>query len=463
MPFRLAFLLVVLAGAASLAQQPPAQPPATPTPPQVDDPMLAPPPPAARQVGTWEDALRMVRERSSDLRIAQANVQRAEGRTRQVLGALLPNVRFSAGVGYDVLNPDSPVVPGSGTALPRQLPDGTQLTVPLVTGSVALSQSLVDLGAWRGLASANAAEEGAEASLRDVQRRLTLGLARTLVATVAAERVAELNRVALRQALDRAALTQRTFELGAGTQLDVVRVRQDVEVTREALVSGDEQLRRAREVLGLSMGLAQPVGVSTGFQLQGLVDQTRSACAPLDTLNERPDLVASRAQAESARESRRQASAGYLPSLGLSSNLNAFTTDPGPGRLSTWSIAAVLSLPLWEGGLREGLVRERAGAEQQAVETLERTRREVEVEVARARRGVEVAESLVKTATEGRDLAERTDQLTRRAFEVGRGSSLELVQSAAALRRAELTLALREFELVQARLDAFLTEARCDW
>ena len=74
-----------------------------------------------------------------------------------------------------------------------------------------------------------------------------------------------------------------------------------------------------------------------------------------------------------------------------------------------------------------------------------------------------MAEALVKTAIESRDLAERTDQLTRRAFEVGRGSSLELVQSAAALRQAELTLVLREFELVQARLDAFLTEARCDW
>ncbi|MCP3064142.1 hypothetical protein LXT21_35755 [Myxococcus sp. K38C18041901] len=72
-----------------------------------------------------------------------------------------------------------------------------------------------------------------------------------------------------------------------------------------------------------------------------------------------------------------------------------------------------------------------------------------------------MAEALVKTAAESRALAERTDQLTRRAFEVGRGSSLELVQSGAALREAELNLVLREFQRVQAHLDAFLTEARC--
>ena len=46
---------------------------------------------------------------------------------------------------------------------------------------------------------------------------------------------------------------------------------------------------------------------------------------------------------------------------------------------------------------------------------------------------------------------------------MGRGSSLELVQSAQALRQADVVLATREFELVQARLDSLLTEASCDW
>ncbi|WP_375765259.1 TolC family protein [Archangium gephyra] len=458
---RFALLFLVLTAGPALAQDPllPAPPPFQP---QVDDPMLTPAPPASKQVGTWEEALGLVRERSTDLRIAEANVQRAEGRWRQALATLLPNGRVSAGVATDLLNPGIPVGL-TGSPLLGQTDAERRPTVPLVSGSVSLTQSVVDFSAWRGLSSASSAEDSAQANLQDVQRRLTLGLARTLVATVAAERAAEINRVGLRRALERAALAQRSFELGAGTQLDVVRVRQDVEVARQSLISGDEQLHRAREALGLSLGLPQEVGVSTTFQLQGLVEQTRASCTPLKALGERPDLEAARAQVESARQSTRQASAGYLPTLGINSNLNAFTTEPGPGRLATWSIAAVLSVPIWEGGGRAGIVRERAGLEQQAAETLERTRRDVEVEVARARRSVEVAESLVKTATESRELSARTDQLTRRAFEVGRGSSLELVQSGAALRQAELALALREFELVQARLDAFLTEARCDW
>lgn len=460
MPLRLPLLLGLLATSALAAQDTPLPPP-TQFQPKVEDPMLAPVPRASQQVESWEQALALVRERSTDLESAQAGVERAEGRWRQALASLLPNARFSASVAYDLLNPDTPALGNAGGQAGGA--SGRTPTVPVGTGTVSLTQSVVDVSAWRGLSSAEASQRSAEASVQDVRRRLTLGLSRALVAVVAAERAAELNRLGLRQALERAALVQRTLELGAATQLDLARTRQDLELARQSLISGDEQLRQAREALGLALGFDQAVGVSPGFQLQGLVAETQRSCAPLNEVSERPDLVAAREQVESAHDSRRQASAGYLPTLGIASNIFGLTTEPGPGRVATWSIAAVLAVPIWEGGLREGLVRERAGVETQAAATLERTRREVGLEVARTRRGVEVAEALVKTAAAARALAEQTDQLTRRSFEIGRASSLELVQSAAALRQAELALALREFELVQARLAAFLTEARCDW
>ena len=282
------------------------------------------------------------------------------------------------------------------------------------------------------------------------------------VAVVAAERAAELNRLGLRQALERAALTERTYQLGAATQLDVIRVRQDVSVARAALISGDEQLRRTREALGLALGLPEEVGVSKGFVLDGLVSETEQICHRIEGIEQRPDLVAAQENAIAARESTRQASAGYLPALGLTSNLTAVRTNPGPARFATWSIGAVLSVPLWEGGSRGGLVTERAGIEKQSQEAAEGLRRSVAVEVERARRAEDVAKALVTAAREARDLAEKTDELTRKSFQIGRATSLELVQSAAVLRQAELTLALREFEWVQARLDAFMTEAQCE-
>jgi outer membrane protein TolC len=422
--------------------------------PRVEDRLLAPVPRPGREVSTWAEALALLRAASTDERLAAGAVVRAEGRARQALGVLMPNVRASALAGYDLLHP-------AGGASAPPVVDGRKPTVPLGVASLELTQRVVDVGAWRGLGAARSAQRSAEASLQNLRRQLTGGLARSLVAVVAAERVSELNRQGLAQALERAALGERTLELGAASHLDVVRVRQDVELARGTLIAGDEQLRRTRESLGLLLG-GEEMGVKPGFALQGLVDETLADCAPVAAA-QRADIEAARENLESARKSREQASAGYFPVLGVTSGLSAYTTEPGPGRFGAWNIEAVLSVPLWEGGARSGLVRERRGVEAQAAGALEQATRSVSIEAAQARRGVAVAESLAKAARASRDLAAQLDALTRRSFEVGRGTSLELVQSAQALRQADVSLATREFELVGARLDAALTEARCNW
>ena len=442
--------LLSLTSALVLAQAP------APYAPPVEDPALAPVEAPRVVLEGWEEAFARLAARSTDERAAAANVERAEGRVRQSLAALLPQARLTAGVAYDLLNPD--VAPNGIGAGAR---GAAAPTTPVGTAAVSLAQALVDVGAWKSLDASEAARDASLARLDDVRRRVTQVLARALVAVVGAERRAELNRVGLRLALEEAAMTERTAQLGAATQLDVVRVRQDLELARGTVVAGDEQLRRAREVLGILLGERGEVGVRPGLDLAGLVADARARCPALGSPQERPDLVAARRELDAARAAERAATWGYAPTLGLASTLSAYTTDPGPGRFASWSIAAVLAVPLWEGGLRGGLVREREGAVASAAASLDDATREAATEVDRARRAVGVAERLLVAAAEARSLAEKTDQLTRRSFEIGRATSLELVQTAVALRQADLTLATREYELVQARLDAVLTEATC--
>lgn len=247
---------------------------------------------------------------------------------------------------------------------------------------------------------------------------------------------------------------------GAATRLDVVRIRQDVAVAKSALIAGDEQLRRTREAPGLAIGQDAEVGLAAGFSLDTMVLKVTDRCRPLDDEEQRADLVAAREQASAAHASRWQAVAGYLPTLGVSSSASALTTTPGPVRVPTRSIAAVISVPLWEGGFREGLVSERHALETQAELDAEAVRRAA-VERERAERAEGAAHALLSTAQEGRELADRLDYMTRRSFEIGRATSVDLVQSAVALRQAELNLALREFDWVQARVDSFLTVATC--
>jgi outer membrane protein TolC len=141
---------------------------------QTADPLLVPAPRAKRELASWDEAQQLLKASSTDERSAAAGVQRAQGEWRQSLGVLLPNARITINGLYDVLNPDSPPLAGAGS-----LPEGQRATVPLGTASLTASQTLIDLSAWRGLGSANAGRNRAEASLLDVRRRVTQGLARS--------------------------------------------------------------------------------------------------------------------------------------------------------------------------------------------------------------------------------------------------------------------------------------------
>lgn len=425
----------------------------------IDDPLLAPLAPASHVVTTWDEAMGLVRERSTDDRMALLGVERARARNRQTLGTLLPSVRLSGSLTLDLLDTSRPTMPGGTGSLPPE----SGATAPLGVATVTLNQPLLDVSAWRGREGSKAGERAALANVEGVRRRLTQGLIQALVAVTAAERVSTLNREGLRLALERQAMTAKSRELGTATELDVVRVGQDVEIARGQVIAGDEQVRRTRDALGLALGLDHDAGVHPTFAIAGLVEEAQTSCTALSDIRDRPELAALRAQEEAARARRLQALSGYFPTLGLQSSLFGYTASPAPGHLGGWSVSAVVSVPLWEGGLRAGLVEEQQAAETEAQTALEQSRRAISIEVAKARRSVEVAESLLRTAKEARALAGRTDDMTRRAFEVGRAGSLDLVQSAQTLRLADVTLAAREYEWVQARADAFLAEARCDW
>ncbi|WP_164012107.1 TolC family protein [Pyxidicoccus trucidator] len=435
---------------------------------QVSDPLLEPVPPAPVEVSSWREALELLRQRSTDLRTALAQVESAAGLRRIALASLLPSLTGVVSVQSNLLNPDATTFLGGGAG---GIGGGTgtggdgelRPTSPPFVGSLSASVAVFNLQAITALGTAREAQRTAALSLAETRRQLTGLLAQALVQVSAQERLADVNRVNLRSALERLALAQRRLELGAGTRLDVVRVQQDAENARALVVTGDEQLRQARESLGLALGTPGAVGLARGVQLETLLRSARRDCQRLEDVDSRADLAAARSRLIVAERQVTEVKAQYAPTLTLDSTAVALTVEDGFARVPAWNIGASLVFPFWEGGAREGRLRQtRAEAEiaRQDVVELQRT---VTVAVAQARRGVDVAAASRDIASRERELAEENDRLTRRSFEVGTGTSLELIQTAAALRQAELQLVVREFRLEQARVEAFLAEAACEW
>jgi len=445
----------------------------------VEDPLLPPIPQARKTLNTWREAVNLVDARSPDLRIAEAEVARAEGLSRQALGRVLPTLTaigsinrhliLSEGVtsvcptgGFPVTNPANPgqsFCPGGGAPILEHRPYPATTMQGQIVGRVPILAPR----AWYAVGTARTGADAARSSASESRRLLLANLASAIVNVVAAERTSEINRSGLRTSLERLELTRRRSRLGAGTQLDVVRAEQDANLARTQIVQGDEALRRSREALGLALGEDVPYGVPPNITINEVQQSVMATCT-LGKPEDRPDVIAAKAQLRIAERQVNEARLGFLPTAEAQT---AFSVNNLPAlqqanqRAYNWTIGATLTIPLYEGSRYGELKSARAVVEQQKAR-VEAAVRQARLDTQQSVRGVEVAQQSLAVSTAARDLARETARLTQVAYEAGTATSFELIDSAQRLRQAELDLAVRELELVRARITALLASAVCD-
>jgi outer membrane protein TolC len=419
--------------------------------PAVTDPMLAEVPRAPREVETWTEALESVRRRSTDLRTAFDEVLRARAQERIAMANLLPTV-----TGNVTAEHQSGLQLG-GFALSSQ-------ALNTLSVGAQLQQTLVNFQQFYALGTAKASTRAAELSRADEARTLAITAANAVVGVVTAERVAEINRVGLRQSLERLDLTRRKQVMGSATVVDVVRAQQDVESARTTLISGDEALRKSRETLGLAMGLSTQVGVARDIRIEVFESDARRACRSVGTVDDRSDVLAQQKRVVAARRQIDDVWLQFAPQLAAQGSASELDTSaPGGSSVKTWSIEAVLTVPIWDGGARYGALRNARAVADEAAQTLEADRRQASIQVDQARRAVTVAAETLRVQERARDLAARNDELIERMFLQGAMTSLDLVTAAASRRQAEIQYAVDEYDLVEARIDAALALADCGW
>ena len=180
---------------------PPAEVPVSPHMPTVDDAMLAPPPRPQRELSNWNEAVVELRSRSMNLATAYAEVTKAEAQSRIALASLLPSINASATATHQFITHKVTTIQNIAANGTQNIRTVTTPSSDYINGNVTLVQSLVDVKAWHDLGTARAAEVVQRLGVESVKRTMTLSLATAMVAVVTAERVAEINRIALRSAL----------------------------------------------------------------------------------------------------------------------------------------------------------------------------------------------------------------------------------------------------------------------
>ncbi len=395
---------------------------------------------------TLEEALDLALVHSPQVAQSQAALANASGTRRRAVGSFLPNVTMGSGASVQSQSRFDPstqrVVSGSSDSY---------------NASMNASYQLFQGGRkFHELSRTGSAIRQAEANLSN-QRFAVQLQTRTLFMN--ALRQAELVQVAAarvdraRESLD---MTRARVQQGTSTRSDSLRTRLELTNARQAHLQAENQLRAARFSLGRQVGEAGPVAPVVPDNLDpGPLALPESEIIALAQAAS-PAVQAAEAAASVANAAVRNAQAGYLPNLSVSSGYTWANQAPAlSGGNTSWNFRISGSYTLFDGFQRSANVSQASESRRVSRLQEEDARRQVRQSVDAALRTLETQEQAIAIAREAVAVAEEDLRFIRERYAVQMASALDVVTSQVALDQAEA-------DLVSARYDYVLAKAELE-
>jgi outer membrane protein TolC len=402
-------------------------------------------PALAQEKLTLEEAVRRAVARNPTSLIAEQEIRRAEGILKEARAPSLPVLSANAAA--------------TRNDAERDLVGRT--VAPLSSRSANLTFSLPLFAPQRWLAWSHAGEQVdiARSSLEDARRFVAVATARAYLSAMAQHRLVQITVQARDSAKAHLDDAHARFEVGSGNRLDEVRAGQELAGDEAQLAQAESNLVRAREALGVLVAADGPVEVEQQIELP-------APPAPDEALQDaeenRSDVKVTRQRTEAARRVLRDSWADYLPLLSAvlqpfyNSNTPPISTVPETG----WQAQLVLTIPLFDGGARYGLHRERSAAYEESKAQLEGLLRQARSDVRGSFEAVRRADESVRSAREAARLAHDALEMTMLAYREGATNDLEVVDAQRRARDADVATLVAEDTARQARIDLLAASGR---
>ncbi len=385
---------------------------------------------------TFDEAIRRATANNPTIQQAAAGIVRAEALLQQVRSRALPSLDAS----FDVTVID-PVTRFSGSSInPRAQ----------AAASASLSAPLLTPVAWAQRAQAADQVLVARATAVDIRRQMAVAAAQAYLAIIVQRRGLELNERARENARSHFEFASQRFEGGIGSRLNMLRAQQELSGDEARVEDAQLAVRRTQEALGILIAADGPVDAAEEPAFEAETGQ------PTDRTEVRllvaRQAAAERIVADSWKDRLPSVTALFTPQYVAPSGLFA---QPRSLRGSV-----IFSVPLFDGGSRNGLARERSAlldavkAERAGVE------RQVSSEVRTAREAVRLTERASERARAAAEQANEVLRITDVAFREGATTNIEVIDAQRRARDAETAAAGAEDALRRARLELLVATGR---
>ncbi|MDB5457723.1 MAG: efflux system, outer rane lipoprotein NodT family [Caulobacter sp.] len=278
-----------------------------------------------------------------DLRVAVLNIERARAQYGVQRAALLPGING--------------VVSGSKGRTPAALSQtGAAVETEQYSATVGFSAYELDLfGRVRSLNQAALQNFFAtEENRRAAQISLIAETASTWLTLAADEDQLQLSRDTLKSRVDALDLTQKRFDAGATSALELRQAQTLAEQSRTDVAAFEAQVGQDRNALRLVVGADIPAELApAGGLVTAQILPDLPVGLPSDVLARRPDVLSAEHVLQGQNANIGAARAAFFPRISLTAATGVASPDldglfsSGGG---TWSFAPQISLPIFAGG-----------------------------------------------------------------------------------------------------------------
>lgn len=399
---------------------------------------------AAPERLTLEDAVQRAVARNPNAAVAAEEVRRADALVREARASSFPTLTGNAV--YTRLDGERQLA-GRVVAGANQLNANLNLTVPLIVPQ-----------RWMTWSHASDNANLTRANTADVRRQVAVATARAYLTALSQRRIVEVSQRSRDTASAHLAFAKAQFEGGVGTRIDQVRAAQELAVAETQLQSARSSVVKAQEALGVLVGNNGPVDVTDEVSLPA--QPANPAAAEQDATAGRADIVALEARQRNTDQQVRDSWADYAPSL-LGTFQPFYQTPASLTQPTTgWQAQLILSIPLYDGGMRYGLADERRAVAAQARAQLEGAKRQAKADVRAAFESVQRADEGLASAREAAKLAAEALDLANQAYAAGATTNLEVIDAERRARDAETSAVIAEDAARQARVDLLVAAGR---
>lgn len=403
----------------------------------------AAPPPSPEAIG-FDQAVERAARHATSAGVAAREIARAEALLQVARAGALPVL--SGNATYTRI--DDARYSGQAKVAPE-----SQLNANL-----ALSAPLVAASRWYQWSHAGDQAEVARAGERDVRRAVSLTAARAYLTIIAQRRAVEVSQRAVRTASTHYQYAHTRRLGGVGNLLDELRADQLLATAQAQLENALAGLARAQEALGVATGNDGPLDALGEPDLSGTPARAEEGEGLAEEA--RTDVLLARSRADAARRVAEDSWADWLPTLSLGAQLYLqdppTTSTPRHG----WQAQLLLSIPLYEGGLRAGQRREREALDAEARLQLEGARLQARADVRVAFSNLQRALGAHEQSRRAAERAASALSLVQQAFQAGATTSLDVTDAERTARDADTAAVVAEDAVRQSRLDLLAAVGR---